>query len=90
MKFKIHWIQIQLKKNEMQIDLKAIENMFMVMVLNFIFWKDTNPKKKHFYSSLLGNWLNISQFGTIIQKNDWIIIITINMWKKWDPLAQFE
>lgn len=31
----------------MQIDVKDIENMFMVMVLNFyFFWKDKIPKKK--------------------------------------------
>ncbi len=41
---KFNWIQIQLKRNEMQIDAWGIENMLVTVVLKKIASKNTDPK----------------------------------------------
>ncbi len=56
----LNWIQIQLKRNGLQIGGKVIENLAVNMAL-----KKTNFKNIQFHDSLLGNGLNKCQFGIV-------------------------
>jgi hypothetical protein len=53
--FHLNWIQIQLKKNGMQIDVKGIENLLVNTVLKKILLKYTNLKRHIFISLYLGS-----------------------------------
>ncbi len=71
----MNWIQIKLdlnwiKEKWMKIDVQDIENMLVIMVLNFFIMKIHRFEFTPFYSSLIENQLNKFEFEIIIQEDD--------------------